>query len=359
MGAALTLAARGLGRVWPNPAVGCVIVKDGRVVGRGWTQPGGRPHAETEALARAGDTARNATAYVSLEPCSHHGETPPCADALVAAGVARVVIAVEDPHAKVSGKGLARLRDAGIETVVGVREAEAREINAGFLKRLAEGRPLVTWKTATTLDGKIAAASGESQWITGKPARDRGHLMRSRADAIMVGSTTVLRDDPMLTCRLAGLERHSPVRVIADGRLRTPLTSKLVSSAGAVPTWFLTREDADEVRVNALRDTGVEVHRLPPGRAGGIDPRAALAFLGEKGVTRVLVEGGATLAASLMAAKFIDRIAWFRAAAAIGDDGIGALGGLGLDGLAAMPRFVRLGSIPVGDDVLESYAVSA
>src|SRR5689334_20006331 len=213
MRAALALARRGLGTVWPNPAVGCVIVSDGRVVGRGWTQPGGRPHGETEALRRAGEAARRATAYVSLEPCCHWGKTPPCVDALIAAGVRRVVVALEDPDPRVAGRGIARLRDAGVEVETGVCTEEAAEINAGFFCRLRLGRPLVTLKLATSLDGRIATRSGESQWITGPPARERSHLLRATHDAILVGTETVIADDPQLTCRLPGLADRSPVRV--------------------------------------------------------------------------------------------------------------------------------------------------
>ncbi|MCK5275514.1 MAG: bifunctional diaminohydroxyphosphoribosylaminopyrimidine deaminase/5-amino-6-(5-phosphoribosylamino)uracil reductase RibD, partial [Alphaproteobacteria bacterium] len=220
MRAALALAGRGLGRVWPNPAVGCVLVdRDGRVTGRGWTQPGGRPHAETEALARAGGAAKGATAYVTLEPCVHHGQTPPCADALIEAGVARVIAATEDPDPRVKGGGLGRLRDAGIAVEAGLLREEAELLNAGYLMRQREGRPVVTLKLATTLDGRIATHAGESRWITGEAARARGHMMRARHDAIMVGIGTALADNPTLTCRLPGLEDRSPVRIVVDARL--------------------------------------------------------------------------------------------------------------------------------------------
>src|SRR5437763_13233042 len=227
MRAAFALARRALGRSWPNPAVGCVLVKDRRVVGRGWTQPGGRPHAETEALKRAGGRAAGATAYVSLEPCSHHGQTGPCAEALIGAGIVRAVVAMEDPDPRVAGRGLTLLGDSGIAVNLGVGEEEARDINAGFLLRLAKNRPLVTLKLAMTLDGRIATHTGESRWITGEPARARSHLMRAQNDAVMVGSGTVLADDPLLNVRLPGLERYSPLRIVLDGRLRLPLTSAL------------------------------------------------------------------------------------------------------------------------------------
>ncbi len=239
MNAALALARRGLGRTWPNPAVGCVIVKDGRVVGRGWTQPGGRPHAETEALDRAGTLADGATLYTSLEPCSHHGKTPPCADAVINAGIARVVMAIEDSDPRVKGTGLARLRAAGVTVDIGIGAAEATEINAGFLMRLATGRPLVTLKLATTLDGKIAMASGESRWITGEPARRRAHLLRASHDAVMIGIGTAIADDPELTCRLPGMADRHPVRIVVDPGLRLPLTARLVVDAAKIRTWIV------------------------------------------------------------------------------------------------------------------------
>src|SRR5712691_553149 len=245
MRAALALARRGLGNVWPNPAVGCVIARNSKVVGRGWTQPGGRPHAETEALARAGGAAQGATAYVTLEPCSHWGRTPPCADALIAAAVGRVVVAIEDSDPRVAGGGLARLRAAGIAVETGLGAADAAEINAGFLQRVRLGRPLVTLKLATSLDGRIATAAGESRWITGPAARDHAHLLRATHDAILVGTGTVLADDPQLTCRLPGLAGCSPVRVVLDRQLRIPPGADIIAEARQVPTWLVTLPAAD------------------------------------------------------------------------------------------------------------------
>jgi diaminohydroxyphosphoribosylaminopyrimidine deaminase/5-amino-6-(5-phosphoribosylamino)uracil reductase len=356
MKAALALARRGLGAVWPNPAVGCVIVRDGVIVGRGWTQPGGRPHGETEALARAGAAARGATAYVSLEPCCHWGRTPPCADALIEAGIARVVAPVEDPDPRVSGQGIARLRDAGIAVDVGLCAAEARGINAGFFLRVTAGRPLVTLKLATTLDGRIATHGGESRWITGEAARQQAHLLRASHDAVMVGSNTVLVDDPELTCRLPGLEGRSPVRVVVDGRLRLPLTARLVADARKLPSWVVTLAGGDAPRLEAFRACGVEVIEVEPDAAAGVDLGAALAALGERGITRILVEGGATLAASLLRAGLVDRVAWFRAPSVIGGDGIAAVTGFGLDRLAAAPRFRRDGVLELGPDLLETLS---
>ncbi|HSV30358.1 MAG TPA: bifunctional diaminohydroxyphosphoribosylaminopyrimidine deaminase/5-amino-6-(5-phosphoribosylamino)uracil reductase RibD, partial [Candidatus Omnitrophota bacterium] len=345
----------GLGTVWPNPAVGCVIVKDGRVVGRGWTQPGGRPHAETEALAMAGEAARGATAYVTLEPCSHHGKTPPCAEALISAGVTRVVSAAQDPDPRVSGQGLEMLRAAGIAVTTGICEAEAEELNAGFFLKVREGRPLVTLKLATTLDGRIATHGGESKWITGDAARAAGHLLRAENDVILVGSGTVLADDPELTCRLPGLGERSPVRVVVDGRLRLPLTSRLVATANEVPTWVVTLEGNDDERVEAYQDAGVDIIEVEQGADHSVDPAALMTALGESGVTRVLVEGGSHLAAALLRAGLIDRMVWFRSPRLIGGDGLPAAQAFGIDHLSQTPRFARVETCPVGDDVMEIY----
>ncbi|HEV2301633.1 MAG TPA: bifunctional diaminohydroxyphosphoribosylaminopyrimidine deaminase/5-amino-6-(5-phosphoribosylamino)uracil reductase RibD [Stellaceae bacterium] len=357
MRAALGLARRGLGNVWPNPAVGCVIAKDGRVVGRGWTGKGGRPHAETEALRRAGEAARGATAYASLEPCCHWGKTPPCADALAAAGVKRVVAALADPDPRVAGGGLARLREAGISVETGLLAEEAAEINAGFLTRLAQGRPLVTLKLATSLDGRIATHSGESRWITGPAARERAHLLRSEHDAVMVGTGTVLADDPLLTCRLPGLAHRSPVRVVLDRRLRIPLSARIFAEARALPTWVLTATAADPVRRQALAAAGATPIEIDPAGEEGLDLAAGLAALGSRGLTRLLVEGGARLAATLLRARLVDRLLWFHAPKVLGGDGIPAAAALGIAALAEVPRFERTGVETVGEDVLTSCRV--
>ncbi len=387
MAAALALAGRGLGAVWPNPAVGCVVVRDGVVVGRGWTQPGGRPHAETEALARAGNAARGATAYVSLEPCSHHGKTPPCAEALIAAGIKRCVAACEDPDPRVSGRGLARLRAAGIETESGLLASEARTLNHGFFLRVLHHRPLVTLKLATSLDGRIASHAGHSQWITGATARAWGHGLRARHDAIMVGSGTAQADNPELTCRLPGLGHRSPVRVVADSHLSLSLTSKLVRSAGRVPLWIACRFDADHARIKAFSDCGAEmltiaqgdpVTMIPDasgitksgasgttklgasgttksGASGTIGAEALLAALAERGITRVLVEGGSRLAGSLLRAGLVDRLEWFRAPLLIGGDGLAAVSAFGVDTLDLAAAFDCVGVRRAGDDLWESF----
>ncbi len=355
MAMAFGLARRGLGTTAPNPAVGCVLVQGGRVVGRGWTQPGGRPHAEVEALRRAGPAAAGATAYVSLEPCAHHGATGPCADALIAAGVARVVAAVEDPDPRVSGAGLGRLRAAGVAVTAPFLADAAAVINAGFFLRIHQHRPLVTWKVATTLDGRIAAAGGASRWITGPAARRRAHLMRAEADAILVGSGTVLADDPELTCRLPGLAARSPVRVVADSRLGLPLESKLVQGARQVPLWVLCRPDADPARRQALAAAGAEIVAVAAGADGGLDPGAMLAVLAARGMTRLLLEGGGRLAASFLRADLVDRVAWFRAPLVMGGDGIAAIAALGVIEPGAAPRLRADGIEAVGEDLLETY----
>jgi len=355
MRAALALARRGLGRVWPNPAVGCVLVQGGHVVGRGWTQPGGRPHAETEATARAGALARGATAYVSLEPCAHWGGTPPCAEALIGAGIARAVVAIEDPDPRVSGGGVAKLRAAGIPVALGVLAVEAEELNAGFLLRMRAGRPLVTLKLATSLDGRIAAAGGDSRWVTGEAARRRGHLLRAGHDAVLIGSGTALADDPLLTCRLPGLADRSPVRVVLDGRLRLPPAARLAAGARELPTWVVTRADADPARRRALTDCGVEIVEVAADPAGGLSLPAALQALGHRGLTRVLVEGGSRLTAALLLAGLVDRVAWFRAPSVLGGDALPAAAALGVGLLAEAPSFRRTGVTAAGDDVLETY----
>lgn len=356
MWAALGLARRGLGNVWPNPAVGCVIVKDGRVVARGWTQPGGRPHAETEALARAGEAARGGTAYVTLEPCCHWGRTPPCADALIAAGLRRVVVGVEDPDPRVAGGGVARLRHAELTVDVGLCEAEAAEVNAGFFSRVRLGRPLVTLKLATSLDGRIATASGESRWITGPAARDRTHRLRAEHDAILVGTGTALADDPQLTCRLPGLEHRSPVRIVLDRQLRLPLSARLIAEARQVPTWLITPLSGDPGKQQQLRGAGVEIIDGAPDAGGQLDLAAALRRLGERGLTRLLVEGGGRLAAALLRAGLVDRLVWLHAPLLLGGDGVPAVGTLGYGALDAAPRFDLLSTEIIGADVLTTFA---
>jgi diaminohydroxyphosphoribosylaminopyrimidine deaminase / 5-amino-6-(5-phosphoribosylamino)uracil reductase len=358
MRAALALARRRQGVTWPNPPVGCVIVREGRVVGRAATAAGGRPHAETAALAMAGGRARGAAAYVTLEPCCHHGRTPPCVDALVEAGVARVVAAVRDPDPRVNGQGMARLRAAGIVVDEGLLAAEAEAVADGFFSRVRRGRPAVTLKLASTLDGRIATGGGQSRWITGVAARHAAHALRGRHDAVLVGVGTVLADDPELTCRISGFRSSPLVRVVADGRLRIPLTAKLVATARESPTWVLHRTGADAVRLRALAGLGVRVIAIP-GSEAGVDLQTGLAALGDVGVTTVLAEGGARLAAGLLGADLVDRLVWFHAPALLGADAWSATAGLGIERLAGMPRFVRQRSAAVGEDMLSEFGRAA
>ena len=355
MHAALALARRGIGRTWPNPAVGCILIQPGDpgcVVGRGWTQPGGRPHAETEALGRAGTAARGATAYLTLEPCAHVGKTAPCVDALIERGVARVVIALEDPDPRVSGAGNERLKKAGIKTDVGCLGEVARQVNAGFLSRVNEGRPLVAWKTATTLDGKIAGI-GHSQWISGQGARARGHLLRARFDAILTGMGTLMADDPQLTCRLPGLEDRSPIRVLMAGERPLPDKHKLLATGCKTPTWvYRVLEKTTNTKAQQLGD-GVEV--IPIAGNNLPDPRAVLADLANRGITRVLIEAGASIAASFFMENLIDEIHWFRAPNIIGEGGVAAIGRLGNGKIKTMENFKCVGRCDIGVDTYEVY----
>lgn len=338
MAHALRLAARGLGNVWPNPAVGCILVRDGLVVGRGWTQPGGRPHAEFRALEQAGPLAEGATAYVTLEPCAHHGHTPPCVAALIAAKVARVVTALTDPDPRVSGKGHAMLRAAGIGVTEGVLTAQATHLNAGFLKRVTQGLPFVTLKLAASLDGRTATATGESRWITGPEARRKVHAMRLTHDAVMVGSGTALADDPDLTVRDMGAVRQ-PVRIVLDRLLKHSPDSRLGRTAKDHPVWLLHGPAAPTTAREAWESNGATLIQTSE-IDGHLDLKAALQALAKKGLTRVLSEGGSTVAAALIEAGLVDELALFSGAVVIGGDGHPALGPLGTTYLSIAPRYV-------------------
>lgn len=349
MAHALALGRRGMGKVWPNPAVGCVIVRDGRVVGRGWTQAGGRPHAETQALAMAGAAARGATAYVTLEPCAHHGATPPCAEALVKAGVARVVAAVQDSDPRVSGKGYDILRAAGIAVTTGVMADAAARDHAGFFLRLGQGRPWVTLKLALSLDGRIATATGESQWITGPEARRAVHALRARHDAVMVGAGTARADDPALTVRGFG-DVTQPVRVVVSRLIDLPLSGQLARTARDVPVWIC---HGPEARVEILEAwQGLGARLLPCSVvAGRVYPQDVFGALADAGLTRVFCEGGGQLAAALLAADLVDELHVFSAGLALGAEGYPALGALGVEVLAEAPRLSLVQSTQVGTDL--------
>ena len=349
MALALGLGRRGQGRTWPNPAVGCVIVKDGRIVGRGWTQPGGRPHAEPVALKQAGAGAKGATAYVTLEPCSHHGKTPPCAQALIDAQVARVVVAVGDSDGRVAGQGFLMLQDAGIEVTQGVLAEEAARDLQGFFLKTEQGRPFATLKLALTLDGRIATAAGESQWITGPEARRDVHMMRARHDAVMVGGGTARADDPSLTVRDLGIE-DQPVRVVVSRRLDIPLMSNLARTAKDVPVWLAHGADADHELVRTWEGIGADL--LPCDLEGAhLSPQSILQALGAKGLTRVFCEGGGALAASLLASDLVDELVVFSAGKVIGAEGYPGVGAMGVERLGAAPRFELAEERRIGADV--------
>lgn len=353
MALALSLGARGLGQTWPNPAVGCVLVRDGRAVGRGWTAPGGRPHAEVVALAQAGSAARGACAYVSLEPCNHTGQTGPCAQALIDAGVARVVVACEDPDARVAGGGIARLRASGVEVVPGVCAAEAEQAHRGFFMRMRAGRPMVTLKVATSLDGRIATASGESQWITGPSARRRVHGMRARHDAVLVGAGTARADDPSLTVRGFG-DVSQPVRVVISAKLDVSVDSVLGRTAGQVPVWMIHGADAPAAAKSAWQAAGARLIEVGE-RDGQVDVSAAVKALGEAGLTRVFCEGGGALSASLLAADVVDDLAVFSGGLALGAEGVPAIGAMRVSALAEAPRFTLTGVEQIGPDALSLW----
>lgn len=360
MARALQLAERAAGRTSPNPLVGAVVVRDGEVVGEGYHAVAGGPHAEVVALRQAGERARGATLYVSLEPCCHFGRTPPCTRAVLAAGVSRVVAAMTDPNPRVSGRGLDELRAAGLRVEVGCLERQARRLNEAFCHFLATGRPFLAYKVALSLDGKVATAAGQSRWITGSEARRYAHRLRDRHDAVMVGVGTVLADDPLLTTRLEG--GRDALRVVVDGRGRLPLSARLLrlrpeapepEFRSSAPTLVATTAAMPEELQRALRERpGVEVLVLP-GEDGRVDPEALLRVLGQRGVLSVLLEGGPTLAASFLAAGLVDKVYFFLAPLLIGGEGApGALGGKGVAELAAAPRLREVEVERVGEDVL-------
>jgi len=353
---ALALGRRGQGRTWPNPAVGAVVVKDGIIVGRGWTQPGGRPHAEPEALRRAGEAARGATLYVTLEPCAHHGRSPPCVDAVIEAGIARVVSAIEDPNPEVAGKGHGKLRAAGIAVDIGLCGAEAAQDHAGHFRRIRDKRPHVILKLAVSVDERIGASGRKPVAITGEAAKTQVHLLRARSDAILVGIGTVLSDDPLLTCRLPGMEARSPVRVVLDRALRTPGDSRLMQSARTTPLWLVASETAEAASAMKLGGAGAEVLRVPTDLAKpGLDLSAVLQALFEKGISRLMVEGGARVASSFVAAGLVDEIWLLRGPDAVGPDGVPALDALPLAAITQSPAFRVRASETLDRDTLTIY----
>lgn len=354
MRSALYMARTGLARTGANPSVGCVIVKKGQVIARSRTAGGGRPHAETQALVMAGEAARGSTMYVTLEPCSHHGKTPPCVDAIIQAKPARVVIAMQDPDQRVSGKGIQKLRENGIEVSCGILEAEARELLRGYILNRTENRPFITLKIASTLDGKIATETGESQWITGPVARRYGHLQRAQHDMIAVGIGTVLGDNPSLTCRINGIH-NDPVRFVFDAKMMTPAGSELVLSADKTPTWILCGDDVEQDKLNPFLSTSVDILKFPLNENGIALLSTVLPALAERGIQSMLVEGGHLLITEFLKAGFYDRILWFRSPSIIGKTGFSAVADMGVTELVDKLNFIHKSRRTLGEDILNVY----
>ncbi len=349
MARALALAARGLGRTWPNPPVGAVLVRRGRIIGEGFHTRAGAPHAEIEALRAAGGRARGAELFVTLEPCSHHGRTPPCVETLLGLGLARVVVAVVDPDPRVHGRGIRTLRRHGVPVTLGVEATAGRDLLAGFRSRVVRGRPLVTLKLAVTLDGRIAARGGDARWITGAAARRDAHALRGVSDAVLVGAGTVRADDPRLTCRIRG--GHDPLRIVLAGpRLDLPLGARVLAPGGP-PTLVLTAASAPARRVAALGRRGVEVELLPH-RRGRVSFRAVVHALGERGLTTLLVEGGGEVAAEALRAGVVDRVVLHVAPVLLGADATPAIGALGVERIADAVRLTAVRTRRVGRDLV-------
>ena len=352
---ALRLADRNIGNVCPNPAVGCLIVNDNRIVGRGWTQAGGRPHAEVMALEQAGEKSIGATVYTTLEPCSHYGKTPPCSDALISARIKRLVGAVKDPDPRVDGKGFSKLRDAGIEVVEGILESKAIELNRGFIARVTKKLPFVTLKMAMSIDSRIATRTGDSKWITGEKARYSSHFLRSKHDAILTGIGTVLADNPILNTRICGLENRSPTRIIMDSKLSLPIDSQIVSTATEYKTIIFTTGAAEKSKKKHIESFGLQVVTLTGNKSGRVSLIETLEFLAAKGINSVLIEGGGILSTEFLKSDLIDELLVYRAPIILGGDGRAAVEGLGVSDLSAGVAFERTGIASIGTDLMETY----
>ncbi|MGA9540404.1 MAG: bifunctional diaminohydroxyphosphoribosylaminopyrimidine deaminase/5-amino-6-(5-phosphoribosylamino)uracil reductase RibD [Methyloceanibacter sp.] len=351
MSQAVRIARRGLGLTWPNPAVGAIVVApSGEIVGRGWTAPGGRPHAEAIALERAGQRAHGSTLYITLEPCAHEGgRGAPCANVIIAAAAARVVIGIRDPDPRTAGRGIEKLKHAGIEVTEGVGAAEAASVTLGHLMRVTEGRPAVTLKLAVGSDGRIPQGDGQPVWITGPQARTHGHLLRAMNDAILVGRGTVVADNPSLTCRLPGMSCRSPVRIVLDRRLRTPPSATLFEDL-MVPVWLLCASGEEQPNADLLHDNGAEIVPVPVDDLGMIDPHDALETLAHRGITRVLIEGGPSVAQAFLDAELVDEFIVYQGRNPVGDEGLIPFGGAGLDHYAANGHFTSIATRFFGPD---------
>lgn len=359
MRALVRFSRRGLGNTWPNPSVGALLVQMNAgypvIVGQGVTAPGGRPHAEVVAIREAGEAARGATLYVTLEPCSHFGQTPPCSQAIIEAGIGRVVVALEDPDKRVAGRGFAMLEAAGIPVVQHVASKEACSVLGGYMRRQQEGRPDIQLKIALSADEMIGREEAGQVAISGARARAHTHMMRARADAILIGSGTALADDPALTCRLPGLEGASPVRIVLDSRASLPIESKLAQTARDVPVWLMVGADIADDKRAALRDCGVLLFDMPVRKSGQLDLEAVFEFLGEQGLTRVMVEGGGILSRALLSDGLVDEVVLIKAPVVVGQDGIPAFGGLALATVERSSTYAMIEERREGDDLIRRY----
>ena len=352
---ALRLAIRGIGRVSPNPPVGCIIVKEDKVIGRGWTQPGGRPHAEVMALQQAGQQAEGATAYCTLEPCSHFGKTPPCCDALIKAGISKVVVAIKDPDSRVDGLGIQRLRAAGVRVVENICKEEALNIMQGFFNVCGLSRPYVTLKFGMSIDSRIATFNGKSKWITGDDARRSVHLLRAKNDAVLTGIGTLLHDDPKLDCRLPGLEHHSPSRMLVDSKLRIPVTSHFALTAKNHHSYVFTTEKSNVAKKDILTDMGIKILQVPCSLDGHVSMPRCFELMAEEGITTVLIEAGGYLASGLLKSDLVDKLVIYRAPMIIGGDGIAAWDPLGVEQLYMSKKFAIQNIERIGSDIKETY----
>lgn len=357
MRSALSLAKRGIGCCSPNPSVGCLILdRSNNLIGMGRTSDKGRPHAEMNALNSLTASAKGATAIVTLEPCAHKDTSPSCAELLINAGIKHVVISVLDPDIRTNGKGVKLLKKSGVKVSLGLLEEKSLDINAGFIFRLKYNRPLVSLKIASSLDGKIATANGNSKWITGELSRMHGHSLRANHDVILVGINTVLKDDPKLNCRIRGLEKYSPVRVIVDSSLSIPLTSNVIKNLDKIPTIIWTKKNINSPKKKKLINMGVEIIELEK-----IDNKLnlieGLTYLSEKGYNKVLVEGGSEISASLMANNLIDKVFLYRSGIFIGGDGLSGIASYNINNLDLIKRYKLLKTRVLDDDVLEEWSL--